>query len=556
MKKNITINLFGQLYAIDEDAYELLKKYEDTLRAYFSKQEGGDEIADDIEHRVAELLSELKEQGYEAICIEQVQDIIGRIGNPEQMGSDENESETDQAEGTTDDNNSQTTEQKAAMRPTGKKRLFRNTNDQMLGGVMSGLACYFGGDPLLWRLLIIILCFVTSFTLLLVYIVFWIIVPAPKTPEDYLQMKGIEVTPDNIAQIVVNDPTKESKKIERSGLNSILAFCMSILKILLIFFCGLIFLGIACTLLAVVAVAFVALAGIVESGFPLSPFIPNLDVVSKIPVWGNVSFWLLLVSCATACIVPLYVLIHWILRLRSKVSPMSITQRIVCLVVWIVSIGSIAATGYYLDRKIDHVRDSIKSYDDSDLYVGNHYSYWNRCYKGFDYLHRKNKNDNDGFMYLKREELDNYDYTQNIDSLKPGIYRFSIKGVSDGISCDFQAVCKAQDGHELTYSKQISDKLPGKVIFMGKKFDQVTMAKTLKEEMPECVIDSVIIFTPKVSLSITVKQKDYHPGEQSSDFLFHSTVISCRRIGDLPKTTTQPKKTKNPKVTLSISASV
>ena len=54
MKKNITINLFGQLYAIDEDAYELLKKYEDTLRAYFSKQEGGDEIADDIEHRVAD----------------------------------------------------------------------------------------------------------------------------------------------------------------------------------------------------------------------------------------------------------------------------------------------------------------------------------------------------------------------------------------------------------------------------------------------------------------------------------------------------------------------
>ena len=122
MKKNITINLFGQLYAIDEDAYELLKKYEDTLRAYFSKQEGGDEIADDIEHRVAELLSELKEQGYEAICIEQVQDIIGRIGNPEQMGSDENESETDQAEGTTGDNNYQTTEQKAAMRHTGKKR--------------------------------------------------------------------------------------------------------------------------------------------------------------------------------------------------------------------------------------------------------------------------------------------------------------------------------------------------------------------------------------------------------------------------------------------------
>ena len=55
MKKNITINLYGSLYQIDEDAYQLLQTYEDSMRAYFAKHEGGAEISDDIEHRIAEL---------------------------------------------------------------------------------------------------------------------------------------------------------------------------------------------------------------------------------------------------------------------------------------------------------------------------------------------------------------------------------------------------------------------------------------------------------------------------------------------------------------------
>ena len=89
MKKNITINLFGQLYAIDEDAVKLLEQYLENMKRYFSRQDGGDEIADDIEHRVAELFAEMKANGVEAISIEHVQDIIHRIGNPEDMGADE-----------------------------------------------------------------------------------------------------------------------------------------------------------------------------------------------------------------------------------------------------------------------------------------------------------------------------------------------------------------------------------------------------------------------------------------------------------------------------------
>ena len=92
MKKNISVNIFGTLYPIDEDAYELLQKYNDNMRRYYSKREGGDEIADDVEHRVAELLSELRANGTEAITIEHVKEIINRIGDPQDMDDGENES--------------------------------------------------------------------------------------------------------------------------------------------------------------------------------------------------------------------------------------------------------------------------------------------------------------------------------------------------------------------------------------------------------------------------------------------------------------------------------
>lgn len=73
--------MFGQLYAIDEDAFELLNRYLDSMKRYFSDKEGGEEIADDIEHRVAELLWQQKEEGTMAISIEVIKEIIGKIGN-------------------------------------------------------------------------------------------------------------------------------------------------------------------------------------------------------------------------------------------------------------------------------------------------------------------------------------------------------------------------------------------------------------------------------------------------------------------------------------------
>ena len=231
MKKNISTNIFGTIYAIDEDAYQLLENYLQSMKSYFQRQEGGEEIADDIEHRVAELLWERKEQGMEAVNIETVKEIIEKIGNATDI---DDEANTENRENTTEDTgNAADIPEGGNMEDSKKperqndffnrlrdrvrhKRLYRNTDDKMIGGVCSGLAEYFEvGDVTVWRLLTVILtvffasihfpprCF--SFIIPMLYILLLIITPRAVTPEDKLRMKGREVNPNTLKDQIVSE---------------------------------------------------------------------------------------------------------------------------------------------------------------------------------------------------------------------------------------------------------------------------------------------------------------------------------------------------------------
>ena len=206
MKKNININLFGTLYAIDEDACTLLENYLDNMRSYFAKRDGGDEIFDDIEHRVAEHLWSLKENGMTAIDIDTVKQIISSIGNPDEIESgveevadskieetsdaeadseDKEQSEgEDQGEGECKDNghsegkaqsqsysnasnvtDSNTTAEETiggkwidrVLHHVSTHRFYRDGKDKIGGGVISGLCHYCGGgDIVVWRVGIVL----------------------------------------------------------------------------------------------------------------------------------------------------------------------------------------------------------------------------------------------------------------------------------------------------------------------------------------------------------------------------------------------------------------
>ena len=229
MKKNITINLFGTLYAIDDDACQLLEQYLNNMRSYFGKREGGDEIADDIEHRVAELLSEMKANGIEAISIEHVRSIIQRIGNPEQMDGEDAQTSTDdsQAQDTTAQQANDTT-QKAS------RKLYRDPQDQMLGGVVSGVCKYFGGsDPLPWRILMLLLAIFSFSTFGIIYLIAWALVPAANTAEERLQMKGQPVNPQTLSEELMRGVNRTNEYIHSTGFrNGASSFLRTLLKII------------------------------------------------------------------------------------------------------------------------------------------------------------------------------------------------------------------------------------------------------------------------------------------------------------------------------------
>lgn len=211
MKKNININLSGQLYAIDEDAYQTLKSYLDSMESYFLRQEGGDEIAEDIKNRVSELLWERKENGQQAVDIETVKAIIKQIGNPSEI-DDTNYGHEPEEQG----------EANAPTREKEKRHFYRDKQDKILGGICAGLAHYFGGqDPLLYRIGVLVLAFLSQGIIPFIYVVVWILAPQAITPEDRLRMKGLEVNGTNLSEQILTDsqtaPTKNklSHKIFR-----------------------------------------------------------------------------------------------------------------------------------------------------------------------------------------------------------------------------------------------------------------------------------------------------------------------------------------------------
>ena len=352
MKKNITINLFGSLYSIDEDAYELLEKYLDNIKRYFKGRDGGDEIADDIEHRVAELFEEIKDNGAEAISIEDVQAIIKRIGNPEEMGEDEDYSE-DEHNGSENVSSFQNNSDKP------KRKLYRNPDDQVLGGVLSGLCTYFGGnDPLPWRIIFIVIAILSQIIpFFIVYLVAWALIPAAETAEDKLRMKGKPVNVDTLNEEIMTDAENVPKRKSRGVFNTLVTIIGFCLKLFIGFIIGLLLLVFVIVMicLAVGVITPISLTGgmlsSVESIALTNTIMANHSIV--ICIWGS------LISSILFLGIIFYSLVHSIVKKNSGES-MSNTTRISLVIISFISIIASIMFGVYAYNKLD---DAVSEYD-------------------------------------------------------------------------------------------------------------------------------------------------------------------------------------------------
>jgi phage shock protein PspC (stress-responsive transcriptional regulator) len=186
MKKNISINISGIIFHIEEDGYETLKKYLDSINRYFSTFEDSSEILADIESRIAEIfLSKLTEEK-QVITAEDVSTLMSTMGSVSDFKAVEEPQETEfafasEATGTGAREESAKSETKSSTfnsdyTYTPPKQLLRDQKRKILGGVCAGMGNYFNIDPLWIRLIFAALLFVYGFTII-VYLVMWVVVP-------------------------------------------------------------------------------------------------------------------------------------------------------------------------------------------------------------------------------------------------------------------------------------------------------------------------------------------------------------------------------------------
>ena len=353
MKKNITINLCGRLYQIDEDAYELLSQYIDTLRNYFKKQEGGEEIANDIEDRVAELLDELKAQGTVAITIEHVQGVIHQIGQVEEIVGETTNPQDAATQGSTASATAQT------KKSQGGKKFFRDSEHKVLAGVLAGCAQYYGGSLNAWRWGYVLVCaawllivgifgvgpsliylpfegffgfMALPFMLmslpfailpLLPYFLTSIFTPETKTPEDVLQMKGKEVNPQNLAtEVQEANLSKDKKKSNVSAWD---------------IFVGVLSIGLSTFLTIGFIVAlcfFVAFMAAHELMADTWWNINKAEDIQAITLPVILSGIMMLTSIA----IPLYCSIHAAISSFGKTASWHVRQRVIWFLLWVASV--------------------------------------------------------------------------------------------------------------------------------------------------------------------------------------------------------------------------
>ncbi|HSD15522.1 MAG TPA: PspC domain-containing protein [Flavobacterium sp.] len=184
MNKTVSINLGGFSFHIDEDAYQKLSRYFDAIKRSLSP-DGRDEIMNDIESRIAELLSEKLSNDKQVVSLTEIDQVIAVMGQPEDYRIE--------------DETTQTTYAYAA--PGRSKKLYRDKEKGMLGGVLAGFGHYFGVDPLWLRIIMVILLFTWGIGII-PYIIFWILVPEAKTTAEKLEMTGQPITISNIEKKV------------------------------------------------------------------------------------------------------------------------------------------------------------------------------------------------------------------------------------------------------------------------------------------------------------------------------------------------------------------
>lgn len=313
MKEITRIHLAKTPYDIELDAKEVLQKYLSEIKQMM----GSEDTMYEIEARMVELLGERGVQNNGIITMSDVEDLRSKMGLPKEF-SDSESNEDSQADLT--------------LSNSPAKRLMRDTDNAIFGGVCAGIAAYWGINPLWVRLLFIISPFITFGTALLVYIIIWISLPEAKTAAEKLQMRGEPVTLDSLKKATNNS---ESKYRAKETLAKILRICLA--------------LGLFFTTLGLLAVLVVgSITGIMAMSF--------INEFTHAQPWA----WGLLISLIIAGImaVEMFGVLTFSVA-RMKFTKAVLITLVITSVIGVLSIASMVITGSKLSNEVVQDRQRL-----------------------------------------------------------------------------------------------------------------------------------------------------------------------------------------------------
>ncbi len=193
MNEITRIHLARTPYEIDIEAKKALERYTKDIKASLGDDA---DIYDDIEVRMTEILADRGVRADSVITLDDINAIKSQLGEPSDFAS--NQSSHEDSERWQDNF---FTRGKDSKDSTATKRYYRDEEHAVLGGVIAGLAAYTGWDVTLLRILFVVLVIVPSFgTMIILYIVVWIIAPAAKTTGEKLEMRGEPVNLESIKE--------------------------------------------------------------------------------------------------------------------------------------------------------------------------------------------------------------------------------------------------------------------------------------------------------------------------------------------------------------------
>ncbi len=198
MTQTISINLGGLLFHIDDQAYEILKSYLQAIEHQFSDEREKKDIIQDIEARLAELFATRIDRQKDLIRVDDVNAVIAIMGEPHDFitGDDEPEREPSGTQ----------------WKGRASKRMYRDPDHRIFGGVCAGLGAYFNTDPWIFRAIFIVFG-VFFLTGIIIYLILWIAIPEAITSAQKLEMRGEPINVENIKNAVKNEFERVRRKM-------------------------------------------------------------------------------------------------------------------------------------------------------------------------------------------------------------------------------------------------------------------------------------------------------------------------------------------------------